>query len=67
MARTAKRLSEFDSEQRALLWEATTQIPEPRRVVDRGQPHAEVPGLLLVRATVDVRIPPIVIARSAPS
>jgi len=36
-----------------VLMAATTHIPELREVVERGAPHDEVPGLLLLRATVE--------------
>lgn len=41
-----------DDEERTILLDATTYIPELRAVIARAKPHAEVPGLLLIRATV---------------
>jgi len=52
MARGAMRVWGFDAEQRALLIGATTHIPELRAVVERAQPQNEIPGLLVLRATV---------------
>ena len=42
----------FDDEDRKVLREGTLGIPELRAVIARARPHAEVPGLLLVSATV---------------
>lgn len=43
----------FDDEERELLTQATTEIPELRAIVARGCPHAEIEGLLVVEATVE--------------
>jgi hypothetical protein len=43
----------FDDEERTLLMAATTQLPELREVVERARPHADFPGLLLLKATVE--------------
>jgi hypothetical protein len=43
----------FDAEERAALLESTTHIPELRAVIARGRPHRDIPGLLLVEATVE--------------
>jgi hypothetical protein len=43
----------FDDESRDVLRAATTHLPELRAVVARARPAAEVPGLLMVEATVD--------------
>ena len=42
----------FDDSERKVLRAGTEGIPELRSVVARARPHAEVPGLLLVSATV---------------
>jgi hypothetical protein len=42
----------MDKEERQVLLDATVALPELRAVVARCKPHADVPGLLLVRATV---------------
>jgi hypothetical protein len=43
----------FDEGQRRLLWAATTELPELRAIVERAQPQNEVPGMLVLRATVE--------------
>jgi hypothetical protein len=53
MARSKKILWGFDEEQRAVLVPAATQIPELRAVVERAQPHGEIPGLWVLRATIE--------------
>lgn len=50
-AGTKLRLWGFDEEQRDYLLSQTTRLPELRAVIARGSPHAEVAGLLVVRAT----------------
>ncbi len=45
------RLWGFDGEARAFLLQATAGIPELHAVVSRGEPHPEVPGLWVLRAT----------------
>mgnify|MGYP003595188906 CR=1 FL=1 len=52
MARTAKRVWGFDEAERAVLWDATTELPALRAVLERGVAHAEMRGLLIVQATV---------------
>jgi hypothetical protein len=52
MARTSKRLWGFDGEQGAVLRAATESIPHLRAILDRAQPHADVPGLQVLQATV---------------
>jgi hypothetical protein len=47
------RLWGFDGEGREVLLEATTHLPSLRAVVARASPATDVPGLLLVQATVD--------------
>jgi hypothetical protein len=42
-----------DDEERQVLLDATVELPELLAVIARTKPHAEVPGLLLVRATVE--------------
>ena len=46
-----RRLWAFDDEQRGLLLDATTNIPELHAVLERARPHAEIPGLWLVQAS----------------
>jgi hypothetical protein len=46
------RLWGIDEEERALLYATTSSIPELRAIVARGKPHSDIPGLLLVDATV---------------
>jgi hypothetical protein len=43
----------IDAGDRALLLEVTVRIPELRAIVSRATPYAELPGLLIVWATVD--------------
>jgi hypothetical protein len=47
------RLWGFDEEERDVLRRATSSLPELRAILSRGTPRADVPGLLLVEATVD--------------
>jgi hypothetical protein len=47
------RLWGFEDEGREVLLDATTHVPSLRAIVARASPAAEVPGLLLVQATVD--------------
>jgi len=42
----------FDHQERAVLWTATTHIPELRAIVARAETHGEIEGLLWLRATV---------------
>jgi hypothetical protein len=53
MAARKKVLWGFDEEQRAILVPATAQIPELRAVIDRAEPHGEIPGLWVLRATIE--------------
>lgn len=43
----------IDAEEKYFLLDETAHIPELRAIVARARPHADVPGLLLVEATVD--------------
>ena len=43
----------IDDEERELLTQATTEIPELRAIVACGCPRAEIEGLLVVEATVE--------------
>ena len=43
----------IDDEERELLTQATTEIPELRAIVARGYPRAAIEGLLVVEATVE--------------
>ena len=47
------RLWGFDDEGREVLLAATTHIPSLRAVMARASPVADVPGLLLLQASVD--------------
>jgi hypothetical protein len=42
----------FDAEERQVLLDATTAMPELREVVERAAPEPSIPGLLLLQATV---------------
>jgi len=42
----------FDEQERKLLRDATKELPNLRAVLARASPHVEIPGLLLVDATV---------------
>lgn len=53
MARSRKVLWGFDDEQRAVLVPAASQVPELRSVVERVQPHGEIAGLWILRATIE--------------
>ena len=43
----------YDEEERRVLLPATAEIPHLRAVLARGTPQDDVPGLLMVEATVD--------------
>src|SRR5215471_14608321 len=53
MARSKKVLGGFDEEQRAVLVPAAMQVPELQAVVERAQPHGEIAGLWILRATIE--------------
>jgi len=42
----------FEDEERKVLIAATTDAPALRAIFARARPHAELPGLLLLKATV---------------
>ena len=46
------RLWGFDDEERAVLLAATTHIPSLRAVIARASPAADMPGILILQATV---------------
>jgi len=46
------RLCGFDAEARGFLLEATAGIPTLHAVASRAEPHPEIPGLWVLRATV---------------
>ena len=54
-APTKKKLRHwgFDDEGREVLLDATTHVPSLRAVIARASPAADVPGLLLLQATID--------------
>jgi hypothetical protein len=47
-----QRLWGFDDAERRLLFDATTNMPALRAVIERARPHVEIQGLWLVQATV---------------
>jgi hypothetical protein len=47
------RLWGFDDEERSVLLAATTHIPSLRAVIARASPAADMPGILILQATVD--------------
>jgi hypothetical protein len=47
------RIWGFDDESREVLLARTTQLPSLRAVLARASPSAEIPGLLVLQATVD--------------
>ena len=47
------RLWGFDDEERSVLLAATTHIPSLRAVIARASPAANMPGILILQATVD--------------
>jgi hypothetical protein len=49
--RGKKRLWGFDDSERRVLVDATTDIPELRRIVERARPYAAVKGLWVVQAS----------------
>lgn len=52
MTRGKKRHWLFDEQERALLWEATTSLPELRAVLERAQQRSDLGGRWLVQSNV---------------
>lgn len=52
MTRDKKRHWLFDEQERALLWEATTNLPELRAVLERAQQRSDLGGRWLVQSNV---------------
>ena len=53
MIRGKKRVWGFDEQERALLFEATADLPELRALVERAEPRPELGKVWVVTTTVD--------------